>query len=179
MQKMFGYPLAQPTINKMKLRAVAKYRDTYEEIRWRLSRGRLIHADETHVSVKGKDLYVWVFTSMEDVIYILSETREGSVATDFLKEFEGVLVSDFYSAYDSAGCPQQRCLIHLMRDLNSDVYKEPFNHEIKEVVQNFAALLKPIIETIDRFVTVHLPWVRQVPGGSLAVRLSGHTRRFL
>jgi hypothetical protein len=28
-------------------------------------------------------------------------------------------------------------------------------------------------------VTVHLPWVRQVPGGSLAVRLSGHTRRFL
>src|ERR1019366_4344250 len=29
-----------------------------------------------------------------------------------------------------------------------------------------------------RAVTVHLPWVRQVPGGSLAVRLSGHTRRF-
>jgi hypothetical protein len=28
-------------------------------------------------------------------------------------------------------------------------------------------------------VTVHLPWVRQVPGGSLAVRLSVHTRRFL
>src|ERR1019366_9336208 len=28
-------------------------------------------------------------------------------------------------------------------------------------------------------VTVHLPWVRQVPGGSLAVRLFGHTRRFL
>ena len=31
----------------------------------------------------------------------------------------------------------------------------------------------------DLAVTVHLPWVRQVPGGSLAVRLSGHTRRFL
>jgi hypothetical protein len=32
---------------------------------------------------------------------------------------------------------------------------------------------------VPRDVTVHLPWVRQVPGGSLAVRLSGHTRRFL
>jgi trehalose 6-phosphate synthase len=31
----------------------------------------------------------------------------------------------------------------------------------------------------NRVVTVHLPWVRQVPGGSLAVRFSGHTRRFL
>jgi hypothetical protein len=34
-------------------------------------------------------------------------------------------------------------------------------------------------EVADPAVTVHLPWVRQVPGGSLAVRLSGHTRRFL
>ena len=51
--------------------------------------GNLIHADETHVSVKGKDSYVWVFTSMEDVVYIWSETREGSTATDFLKEFKG------------------------------------------------------------------------------------------
>ena len=42
-------------------------------------------------------------------------------------------------------------LIHLMRDLNNYIYKEPFNREIKEVAQDFAALLKPIIETIDRF----------------------------
>ncbi|MGH7074470.1 MAG: IS66 family transposase, partial [Stellaceae bacterium] len=151
MQKMFGLPLAQPTINKMVLRGAEKYHDTYEEIKRRLLLGTLIHADETHVSVKGKDSYVWVFTSMEDVVYIWSETREGSNATDFLKEFKGVLVSDFYSAYDSVDCPQQRCLIHLMRDLNDDIHQEPFNYEIKEIVQDFAALLKPIIETIDRF----------------------------
>ncbi len=49
-QKMFGYPLGQPTINRMIQRAVEKYRGTYEEIRQRLSHGKLIHADETHVS---------------------------------------------------------------------------------------------------------------------------------
>ena len=38
-----------------------------------------------------------------------------------------------------------------MRDLNNDIYKEPFNQEIKAIVQEFAALLKPIIDTIDRF----------------------------
>ena len=39
-------------------------------------------------------------------------------------------------------------------------------------------VVKTILELVLE-VTVHLPWVRQVPGGSLAVRLSGHTRRFL
>ena len=60
---------------------------TYEEIKQRILNGKLIHADETHVSVRGKDSYVWVFTSMEEVIYIWSETREGHVATEFLENF--------------------------------------------------------------------------------------------
>ena len=150
-QKMFRYPLAQPTINHIIQRSGIKYRCTYDEIKERLSHGHLIHADETHVSVKGKDSYVWVFTSMEDVIYIWSETREGSTATDFLKEFKGVLVSDFYSAYDSVSCPQQKCLIHLIRDFNDDIHHEPFNKEMKEIAQEFATILKPIVETIDRF----------------------------
>jgi predicted RecB family nuclease len=76
MLKMFGYPLSQQAISRMIQRAVERYRDTYEEIKQRLLHGKLIHADETHVSVKGKDSYVWVFTSMEEVIYIWSETRE-------------------------------------------------------------------------------------------------------
>jgi predicted RecB family nuclease len=151
MQKLFGISLVQSTINRMTQRGAEKYRDAYEEIKKKLLLGYLIHADETHVSVKGKDSYVWVFASMEEVIYIWSETREGCNATEFLKGFKGVLVSDFYSAYDSVDCPQQRCLIHLMRDLNEDIHKEPFNHEIKDVAQEFATLLKSIIETIDRF----------------------------
>jgi transposase len=150
-QKMFAYPLSQQTIHRMVRRAADKYQETFEEIRQRLSQGKLIHADETHVSVKGTNSYVWVFTSMEDVVYIWSQTREGFTAANFLKDFGGVLVSDFYSAYGSINCPQQKCLIHLMRDLNSDILKEPFNDEIKGIVQGFATLLKPMIDTIDRF----------------------------
>jgi hypothetical protein len=88
---------------------------------------------------------------MREVIYIWSDTREGSVARNFLEEFKGVLVSDFYSAYDAIDCPQQRCLIHLIRDLNKNVLREPFNEEFKEIVRKFTMLLKPVIETIDRF----------------------------
>jgi len=151
MLKLFGYQVGQPTINGLKRRAAELYQDGYDEIKRTLLNGKLIHADETHLSTKSSSGYVWVFTSMEEVVYLWSATREGNVAEEFLNGFNGVLVSDFYSAYDSISCAQQRCLIHLIRDLNEDVLKEPFNEEMKTLVHEFAELLRPIIETIDRF----------------------------
>ena len=112
---------------------------------------KLIHADETKISIEGKCAYVWVLTNLEEVAYFYIVTREGEVVQSLLQEFKGVLVSDFYTAYDSINCPQQKCLIHLMRDLNDDLLKQPFNEEFKELVREFATLLKPMIETVDRF----------------------------
>lgn len=151
MLKLFGYQVGQPTINGLKRRAAELYQDAYEEIKHTLLQGSLMHADETHLSTKSGSGYVWVFTSMEEVVYLWSGTREGNVAEEFLSGFNGVLVSDFYSAYDSISCPQQKCLVHLIRDLNEAVLKEPFNEEMKALVHEFTALLKPVVETIDRF----------------------------
>jgi hypothetical protein len=38
-----------------------------------------------------------------------------------------------------------------MRDLNEDLSKQPFNDEMKELAQEFANMVKPMIETVDRF----------------------------
>jgi Transposase IS66 family len=95
--------------------------------------GRLIHADETGVNLGGRYGYVWVFTNLEEAVYLYSPSREGDLVQQLLKDFKRVLVSDFYAAYDSIRCGQQKCLIHLIRDLNEDLYKEPFNGEFKEV----------------------------------------------
>jgi hypothetical protein len=68
-----------------------------------------------------------------------------------LTGLKGVLVSDFYAGYDSVDCAQQRCLIHLLRDINEDVLKEPFNVELEELAHGFARLLRPMVATVDRF----------------------------
>ncbi|HWO39864.1 MAG TPA: transposase, partial [Candidatus Acidoferrum sp.] len=47
-------------------------------------------------------------------------------------------------------CPQQKCLVHLMRDLNDEILDNPFDDEMKSIVARFASLLKPMIDTIDR-----------------------------
>ena len=63
--------------------------------------------------------------------------------------FDGVLVSDFYGGYEAVPCQQQKCLIHLMRDINEDLLKHPFNDELVFVANKFGELLRDIVLTID------------------------------
>jgi hypothetical protein len=128
------------------------YKETYEEIKRDIFNGDLIHADETSVTLRGLlPAYVWVFTTMDSVVYLLRPNREADFLTDLLKGFKGVLVSDFYPGYDSIDCLQQKCLIHLIRDLNNDLFKNQLDTEFKALVINFAQLLRKIVETINRY----------------------------
>jgi hypothetical protein len=128
-----------------------EYSEAYSGILRRIVGGRLVHVDETKVKIGGEDNYVWVFTSLKDVAYVYSKTREATTLHDVLDGFQGVLVSDFYAGYDSMPCAQQKCLIHLLRDINDDVLKHPFNEEMQWMARSFADLMRPIVETINRF----------------------------
>ena len=143
--------LGRGTVNNLKATAAASYEGTYEQLIKKIVNGSLIHADETRVTMKAGVGYVWVFTSLEDVAFVYASSREGSLVRSLLKDFKGVLVSDFYAVYDSVNCPQQKCIIHLIRDLNDELAKEPFNDELKDLVSDFAILVKAIVATVDRF----------------------------
>lgn len=62
-----------------------------------------------------------------------------------------MLVSDFYSGYDSLDCEQQKCLVHLIRDFNGDLMGNPYNEEFKALAEEFGKLLRSIICTIDQY----------------------------
>ncbi|MET0035983.1 MAG: TM0106 family RecB-like putative nuclease [Candidatus Thiodiazotropha lotti] len=151
LNRLFGFNLARSTLNNIKIKAANQYLTTKRKILERIVTGRLIHADETRANIKGNLAYVWVLTNLKEVIYILSESREGEIIQDLLRGYNGVLVTDFYTAYESIVCPQQKCLIHLMRDLNNEILNNPFDDDFKSIAVRFAGLLKPIVETIDRF----------------------------
>jgi hypothetical protein len=59
--------------------------------------------------------------------------------------------TDFFTGYDSLKCAQQKCLIHLIRDMNEDLLGNGFDNEYKEMVQRFAHLLQQIVETVDKY----------------------------
>jgi len=146
---LFDLPLDKHEAYRIKSGMAEKYLPTYRGILRQITEGRLIHADETNGVVKGSGHYMWVFTNLTTVAYVYSESREAAILEGVLDGFNGVLVSDFYAAYDSVACAQQKCLIHMMRDINEDLHRNPFNEELKGIAGRFGALLREIVETID------------------------------
>src|SRR3954447_204413 len=151
LEDVFGLPLPRPSLHRFKVAVAQYYEPYYEQLFQEILKGHILHIDETEVDLRDKKGYVWVIASLNSAYYFYRASREGSFLEDMLKGFPGVLISDFYTAYDSLNIPQQRCLIHLIRDLNDDLLKNPFNEEYKDFAQRFSTLLKTIVDTIDRF----------------------------
>ena len=101
--------------------------------------------------LRGCKGYVWVFASMDAVYFEYRDSRKAQFLGPLLQEFQGVLISDFFTGYDSLKCPQQKCLVHLIRDMNEDLLDNSFDSEYKDLVQRFAHLLQQIVETVDKY----------------------------
>jgi hypothetical protein len=125
------------------------YRNTYKRLLARIIAGPVIHVDEAEVKLHRGSGYVWVFADLETAVYIFRPNREGGFLREVLKGFNGVLVSDFYSAYDGLNCSQQRCLIHLIRDMNRAILDNPFDQELQSITASFGVLLRSIVMTVD------------------------------
>jgi hypothetical protein len=127
------------------------YRRTESILVKRLRESPFVHVDETRLSIRGVDHYVWVFTDGQHVVFRLTETRETTVVQELLGGYQGVLTTDFYAGYDALDCRQQKCWVHLIRDLNEDLWKYPFDEELQQFVLAVKDLIIPIIEAIDRW----------------------------
>lgn len=149
-QDCFGLPVGVQRIYKFKTSLAQHYMPTYQNLIKKLMNGKVLHADETTVKLQRTGGYVWVFASAEEVIYMYKTTRKADFLHELLKDFKGVLVTDFYTGYDSLPCLQQKCLVHLIRDINEYLLKAPFDKELKSIGQQLGGLLRAIVSVIDK-----------------------------
>jgi predicted RecB family nuclease len=122
---LFGLAVSNPEILEFKALMARFYRPTYRALLVKIRAGPVLHADETYVKLRTGKGYVWVLASPEEVVFMYRPTRETEFLHEMLRGFQGVLVSDFYAGYESLPCPQQKCLIHLIRDMNQDLLNNP------------------------------------------------------
>jgi hypothetical protein len=150
-EHLFGVGLsASSGINH--LRYMARYYAPTEEANLRaIIKSNFAHVDETKINIEGVDHYVWVFTDGRHVVFRMTQTREADIVHEVLAGYQGVLVSDFYPGYDGVPCRQQKCLVHLIRDINDDLWKAPFDKELEAFAVEVQALLVPILGAVDRF----------------------------
>lgn len=81
----------------------------------------VLHADETGHRVAGQTRWLWCFATPEVTYYQIDDSRgEKALQEFFLETYEGVLVTDFWPAYNRVLCrKRQLCLVHLLRELET------------------------------------------------------------
>jgi predicted RecB family nuclease len=141
----------QPRMGRFRESMSVEYEGLYAGILESLVREEVLHVDETTVRLRGSKGYVWVLAGMDKVYFFYRPSRECAFLQEVLQSFSGVLISDFYTGYDSLNCEQQKCLVHFVRDIDDDLLKNPLDVELKDIAQEFGVLLRTIIQTVDRY----------------------------
>lgn len=85
-----------------------------------------VHVDETGWKINGAKHWLWAFANKKLAFYKIDRSRGSKVPIGLLgNPFPGILISDFYSAYNKMKCRQQKCLVHLLREMRDCRGKDP------------------------------------------------------
>ena len=143
-------------------RGVAEHgREECERLRQEIQASPVVYGDETGWRQDGRNGYLWSFSTPEVRYFLYRPSRGRTVVEEVLgDEFEGVLVSDFYGAYNVYQGPHQRCWTHLLRDihqLNEQYPQDPdlarWSLQVREVYDQARAWPGPepgLLETAQR-----------------------------
>lgn len=148
---LFNEHLSEASIDSFIQQFAKNHAHTEKNILKKILQSDFIHADETKINIQGINQYAWVLTDGTHVVFWLTETRETTVLQELLKDYKGILVSDFYGGYDAFTCRQQKCLVHLLRDLNEDLWKNPFNLEYEKFVAEVSNLFALIFDDVYKY----------------------------
>ena len=90
----------------------------YQQIAQEALASAFLHADETGWRMNGVTWWLWCFANRTTCYYLIDPSR-GSPALEkfFAEAFDGVLVTDFWPAYNAFATQRQCCLVHLLREL--------------------------------------------------------------
>jgi hypothetical protein len=130
------------------LRRLGEWLDPYyERVKLALRVSPHVNGDETGWRTDGRNGYLWAITDPRHTLYHVDKSRSGGVIQRLLgRTFPGTLTSDFYSAYNRLECPKQRCLAHLLRELEDAARDSPdfaataFYRRCRRLVKDMLAL---------------------------------------
>lgn len=133
----------------------------YEQIGEQVKSSGVLHADETGWRVSGRTLWLWCFTTSKATYYMIHQSRGSpALARFFTEAFDGILVTDFWSAYNAVSCAaRQACLPHLLRELvkvdgsNGSADWMAFAKKLKRLVRDAIRLRGKLNEFSDATYT--------------------------
>lgn len=131
----------------------------YEQLARDAKASAVLHADETGWRVNGATHWLWCFANTHTCFYMIDRHRGGQALAKFFTEaFDGVLVRDFWAAYDALDVGEhQCCLVHLLRELekvdehNRSADWQAFAKQLRRLIRDGIRLRKRPDFTPDRY----------------------------
>ena len=118
LRSVHGLELSEGAIVEIVHRVGARAREAMGEVLERIRASPVVGADETGWRQDGMNGYVWTFNTPTECYFVRGGRGKQMVDDVLGDEFGGVLVSDFYAAYDHYPGLKQRCWAHLLREIH-------------------------------------------------------------
>jgi hypothetical protein len=143
---VYRLDISEGELMKILYRAVGLGKPYYLKILANLKSSPTVYADETGGRENGLNGYHWSFSNERCQYLLYRRSRGKKVIREVFgedgKDFDGVLVSDFYTAYNEHCGFHQRCWVHLLRDIHNLVELYPKNKKLSLWAKEVEAVLE-------------------------------------
>jgi len=114
--------------------------EVYDAFLEAIGHSSFAHVDETGLPMDGENWWLWCIVAVEVVLYLPSKSRGSDTITHIFADYKGILLSDFWSAYNKLTVEQQKCLEHLSRELRKLTLKaiDQRDNTMKELINDDA-----------------------------------------
>ena len=123
LQVFYRLKISEGEIVKIAHKVATFGKSQYEEIKTNVLKSNVIHADETGGRENGRNGYFWNFSNTTHQFLLYRHSRGSKIVREVLgkdgENFEGVLTTDFYAAYNEYTGFHQRCWVHYLRDIKN------------------------------------------------------------
>ena len=126
LKELAGLRVSPGGLSQALCRVARRVRGVYDGLIERIRASPAVFADETSWWVGTPGWWLWVFTTPEETLYRVEESRGSAVVEEVLgKDFAGMLVSDCLSSYDPPGYAKHKCIAHHLRAIAEAEQMQP------------------------------------------------------
>jgi transposase len=127
----YDLKISTGVLSEMISRCGDKFKSEYQSMKANLKNTSHLHADETGWRNGGNSEWLWSFSNEKVSVYVIEPSRGQKVVESVLGDvYNGILISDFYGAYNRISCRKQKCWTHLLRELHVLKEKHPDDREV-------------------------------------------------
>jgi hypothetical protein len=136
-----GLALSKSQADSLLSQLATDWQVEYETIAELVTAAAVLYIDETGWKVGKRSCYTWIFSTLSSVLYKCGVGRGKAVLVEVLGEqFEGIGVTDDYSAYQSQFSEHQLCWAHFLRKAIALALRNPDNRQYQRFLKSLFAI---------------------------------------